>query len=370
MDILTDWLDADWTTLDAQLPWVRSMRGVRQDAVHHAEGDVWIHTEMVLSALRGIEAFGALPRPEQAMVHAACLLHDVAKAWTTRVEVGDDGRERVTARGHSAAGAIEARRILWELGVDVPVREAICALIHRHQLPFFCVEDAKPERRAILTSLTTRCDHLAVVNEADGLGRICADPGRLADNVQLFTLLCEELGVGDKPYGFASDRARLRYVMRPESNRWDEPPEHYRCEMVMMCGLPGSGKDTWIQKNLPDWPVVSLDRIRRANGIPPEAPQGPVAAMAKEEARKHLRAKRNFVWNATNLTRSLRSLVSGLALNYDARVRMVHVEAPYKAHARRNRDREHPVPAVVIQRMLRKWDVPDVTEAHEVVWVS
>jgi tRNA uridine 5-carbamoylmethylation protein Kti12 len=31
-----------------------------------------------------------------------------------------------------------------------------------------------------------------------------------------------------------------------------------------------------------------------------------------------------------------------------------------------NRDREHPVPAAVIHRMIEHWEVPDLTEAHAV----
>lgn len=34
----------------------------------------------------------------------------------------------------------------------------------------------------------------------------------------------------------------------------------------MMSGLPGSGKDTWIQENLPDWGVISLDTSCHLSG--------------------------------------------------------------------------------------------------------
>jgi predicted kinase len=367
---LSDWLEADWTTLSAELPWLERLRGVRQDVVYHAEGDVWIHTRMVREALVGLPAFSALPRHAQELVHAAALLHDVAKPWTTRA-VFDDAlmRERVTARGHSASGAAEARKILWELGVPVVDREAIAALVLRHQLPFFCVDDPAPERRAVLTSQTTRCDHLALVNEADALGRDCDDHDKLAENVALFRLLCEELGCLSAPFPFASPTARLRFSLRPDATRWEQPPEIFKCQVVVMAGLPGSGKDTWIRDNLPDWPVVSLDAIRRDQGVDPRAPQGPIAAAAREQARVFLRRQQPFVWNATNLTRPIRAKVIKLALDYGARVRVVHVETPHAEHARRNANREHAVPRAAIARMLRGWTLPEVTEAHEVSWV-
>ena len=41
MDVLSQWSRASWADLQ-ELPWVRAMKGVVQDPVHHAEGDVWI----------------------------------------------------------------------------------------------------------------------------------------------------------------------------------------------------------------------------------------------------------------------------------------------------------------------------------------
>ncbi len=361
MDALTRWCGADWATLDEQLDWVRAMRGVPQDPVHHAEGDVWIHTRLVLEALVALPAWQALPARDREIVFAAALLHDVAKPWTTREEAG-----RVTARGHSAAGTVAARRILWELGVDPVTREEVCALVRRHQLPFFAAEQDDGERRVIVASLAGRNRLLALVNQADGLGRTCADPQRLADNVALYRLLCEELRCLDAPYAFASGTARFRYA-RGESTRWDEPPEHFRCEVTVMCGLPGAGKDTWLATHAPDLPMVSLDALRAELGVDPREPQGPIAAEARERLRVHLRAGRDCAWNATNVTRQHRDRVIGLALDYGARVRIVHVEAPMDRLFRQNRDRPDAVPHAVIDALLRRWEAPEPGEAHEVV---
>jgi putative nucleotidyltransferase with HDIG domain len=353
-----------WDALDAELSWVRAMRDCPQDPIHHAEGNVWIHTRMVLEALVALPRWRALPTRERELVFAACLLHDIAKPWTTQVH--DDGR--VTARGHSAAGAIAARRVLWELDVDPADREAICGLVRLHQLPFFCVEDATPERLAVMASLRARCDHLALVNEADGRGRVCDDPQRIADNVALFEVLCEEVGCWTGPFDFASPSARVRFA-RKGSSRFEQPPAYHRCEVVVMSGLPGAGKDTWIANHLPDWPVVSLDALRAELGVEPTEPQGPVAAEGRERARQHLRASRSFVWNATNVSRQHRDRVVDLALDYGARVRIVYVEAPRKRLYAQNRSRDAVVPDVVIDRLQRRWEVPTLAEAHQVDWV-
>jgi predicted kinase len=95
-----------------------------------------------------------------------------------------------------------------------------------------------------------------------------------------------------------------------------------------------------------------------------------VLAVARERAREHLRAAEPFVWDATNLSRSLRKNVVSLCYDYGARVRLVHVEAPLEVVLARNRARERPVPDAVIDRLLRRWEIPQPTEAHEVLWVE
>jgi predicted kinase len=370
MDALDRWCpsssDIGWDTLDAELDWVRAMRGVPQDPIHHAEGDVWIHTRMVLEALVGLQPWKALPARHRAIVFAACLLHDIAKPWTTRTD--EDGR--VTARGHSAAGAIASRRVLWCLNVDPPTREAVVALVRRHQLPFFCVEDDHAERRAVLASQTTRCDWLALVNEADGLGRHCADAQRLADNVTLFRLLCEDLGCLSSSYELPTAKARFELPRKRAATRFDAPPDVFKGQVTVMSGLPGAGKNTWIRQNLPHHPVISLDQIRRVLRVDPRDAQGPVIAEARERARVFLRKGTPFVWNATNISKLTRDRIINLAVNYRARVHLVHVEAPVDVLFRQNRDRQHMVPEAIMWKLIRKWDVPEMTDGHEVTWVT
>lgn len=79
-----------WSQLEAQFDFVRDMRGVPQDALHHAEGDVATHTQMVLAALEALPEYQQLPVLQQNIVWAAALLHDVEKRTTTRED--ENGR--------------------------------------------------------------------------------------------------------------------------------------------------------------------------------------------------------------------------------------------------------------------------------------
>ena len=133
-----------------------------------------------------------------------------------------------------------------------------------------------------------------------------------------------------------------------------------------MSGLPAAGKDTWLRASLPDWPVVSLDQIRVDLDVEPEDAQGPVVERARELARQHLREARSFALNATLVTRDLRKRWIDLCADYHARVRIVHVEAPLARLLERNRNRQERGPEPVIDKLIERWEPPELTEAHDV----
>lgn len=355
----------DWAGLDQRFSWIRDMAGCAQDPVFHAEGDVWIHTRMVCEAVAALPAWRSLPDSDRQIVFTAALLHDVAKPACTR----HDPEGRITSRGHSRRSAIMARQILWRLDVPFGVREQITALVRHHQVPYYLVIRPDAHRLAIEVGQTARCDQLAILAEADVRGRVCKDQQRLLDNIALFVEFCRDENCLAGPRAFSSDHARFLYFR--SDHRHPDAPAHeaFRAEVVMLSGLPGAGKDTWIRKNLPDWPLVSLDAVRDELDVDPANEQGQVINRAREQARECLRKGRSFVWNATNLSRQLRGQCIQLFADYQARIRIVYVEVSEERLLRQNRQRPTPVPQAVLERLLGRWEVPDGTEAHQVEWV-
>ena len=351
----------DWEVVEREFPVLARLAGCPQDNLHHAEGDVLIHTRMVVEALTAIPAWRALPRTERGIVFTAALLHDVAKPACTRIEDG-----RITSRGHSKRGAIMTRSVLWSMNLPFDAREQIASLIRFHQIPFFLIDKPDARRTLYEVSQSARCDLLALVAESDARGRVCADRQRLLDNVQLFTEYAAEHECLSGPRRFPNDHSRFLYFRKegrdPDYTAFDDTV----CEVVMMSGLPGAGKDFWVFENLPEWPVISLDGLRREMKISPTDKQGAVVSRAREAAREHLRRKRSFVWNATNVSRQMRELPINLFAAYNARVRIVYVEATEEQLYAQNREREDAVPAEVIRRLTARWEVPDLTEAHRV----
>jgi len=354
----------DWAALDAEYEWIRNLRGCDQGSLHHAEGDVWTHTRMVCEALASLPAWRTLGEEERRILFAAALLHDVAKPACRREVTGGD----VSFPNHTRRGAIMARVILWRMGVPFALREQVCALVRHHLKPFYLIERANARRLALEASQTARCDWLALLAEADARGRTCQDLDRLLDNIALFAEFCHEQGCLDRPFPFPSDHARFLYFQPGDRSPDFAPHEDLGPEVVLMSGLPGSGKDHWIRMHLRDRPLLSLDELREELDVAPTDEQGTVLNRAREQARTYLREGRSFVWNATNLSQLVRGACIRLFAAYRARIRIVYVEVSEDVLEEQNRRRPAPVPRRVIEKMLQRWEVPDLTEAHNVGW--
>lgn len=354
-----------WATLD-QLPWIQALKGCPQNVDRHAEGDVWIHVHMVCEAMASLPAWRALPENERRILFYAALLHDVAKPICTKRE--SDGRW--SSRGHSWRGAIKARGILWRLGVPFHEREAVCAIVRHHLVPFFLADSENPKRMAIEVSQTARCDWLGIMAESDARGRICPNPEQLLSQVEQFRDHAASLGCLDRSFIFQSDHSRYLFF-RDQHRELQQLPaaEAFRTRVVVLSGLPAAGKDYWTEQNLSDWPMISLDVIRQDLGIAPQDSQGEVVNRAREIARGFLKVGKNFIWNAQNLSRQVRGDCLRLFHEYHAHVRLVYVEAPPERLFQQNRARRRKVPEKVIERMLDRWEVPDRTEAHVVDYI-
>jgi poly(A) polymerase len=98
------------------LPEIEAMKGVEQPAEFHPEGDVWVHTMIMLEGLRE-------PSIELAL---GVLLHDVGKPGTFRMA------DRIRFDGHVELGVEIAHGILTRLRFPNETIEAAEALIANH----------------------------------------------------------------------------------------------------------------------------------------------------------------------------------------------------------------------------------------------
>ncbi|WP_199291248.1 AAA family ATPase [Sphaerospermopsis sp. FACHB-1094] len=355
----------NWQALETEFDWLRSLAECPQDSRYHGEGNVLIHTKLVCEALVALPEWQTLPAKERSVLFAAALLHDVAKPAATQIET--DGA--ISSKGHVLQGAKMAQQILWDLQVPFREREAVVALVKYGSLPLWFWDKPNPEKAVIKTSQIIRCDLLSLLAEADVRGRYCDDQTQLLERIAFFREFCQENQCFHQPRIFPSDHSRFIYFQKENGHPDYAAYDDTRLQVVMMSGLPGAGKDTWIQENLCDWPVISLDELRKTLKISPQEDQGAVINAAKALAKDYLRTGQSFVWNATNISRQLRSSLIRQFVNYQGKIRIVYLETSWEELLQRNCDRTAKLPEKVLYKLRNRLEVPDITEAQTVDWI-
>lgn len=372
-----DWR-IDWSVLKNSVfqPFFVKMEATEQNPGWHGEGNVWIHTQMVCEELVALRSFRELLKRRRQEIFLAALLHDIGKTVCTKLEDGC-----LISPNHTVTGAKMAREFLRTVcgpgstpdGIEF--RETVCSLIRYHSVPAHILDQKEPELRLLKIAANGELmkdftiDLLCILEEADMRGRIYEDVEMSVETVHLCAELAEELGCLRAPFSFPSPYAEHAYLSGRNLTLGQELYDDTWGEVILMSGLPGTGKDTWIREHLCDLPMVSLDVFRKEMKVLPQEPQGPVAAAAREKAKEYLRRQEPFVWNATNVTPALREKQIRLFQDYHASVRIVYLETGWEEQLLRNKDRKEAVPQAAVDRMMKNLVLPERYEAERVEWL-
>ena len=372
-DFVWNWSGLMSTPVGNLLP---RMDEIQQNPVWHGEGNVGQHTRLVCETLAADPAFRALSVRSQQELSVAALLHDIGKIPNTKLEDG-----QWIAPHHSTIGARMARELLWK-EFDLcgtmekqSFRETVCLLIRNHMLPGHILDQKDPEKRLLQMAADKELcydfsiEQLCILARADARGRIAPDTEALLEKVALCRQEAEADGSLYGPVTFANAYTQRAFFQGRKVWREQSLYNDTWGEVILLAGLPGTGKDTWIREYVCHLPVISLDDLRKTMGVSPTEEQGRVAQAAKEQARKYLRAKQSFIWNATNLTESMRNKLIELFEAYSAAVRIVYLETGWDENLRRNAGRADAVPERAVEDMLGKLVPPQRWEAQYVEWL-
>ncbi len=163
------WL-LDLGVVDQLFPEIKTLIEVPQDSEWHPEGDVFVHTRLVIDRAR--ELVDELPYPKQVTVMLAALAHDFGKPATTEFIEG-----RLRSRGHEEAGVPPTETFLDRLNIHTlngyDVRSQVIALVREHLKPGEFYKKRDEVGDGAFRRLARRCelDLLYRVAKADSLGR-------------------------------------------------------------------------------------------------------------------------------------------------------------------------------------------------------
>ncbi len=138
--------------LEHVLPEVARLKGVEQPPQYHPEGDVWVHTLMLLEHL---------PAGASCTLAWGMLLHDIGKPATFTPPDPDRPGDRIRFNGHVDVGVAIARKILTRMRFSNEECAQILALI-KHHMQFGDVQKMKQSTLKRFLRLPRFDEHLAL----------------------------------------------------------------------------------------------------------------------------------------------------------------------------------------------------------------
>lgn len=368
----------NWDLIESTIlkPYVVELKNTMQEAKWHQEGDVLTHTKMVCEALIKLDEYQNLKEDYQLVLFLAALFHDIAKPVCTKIVDGE-----IRSFHHPIKGANITREYFWKelslAGIKdfQQFREGVVLLVKYHSEPTYFNYEKDKEKLIIKLSLNTKLTRyfnnqlLYLLAKADILGRISETNDEKLEYIEEFKMSAIELDCYTKDFKFNNSFTKTKYLNSTSVWHSETLYDTTWGEIILICGLPGTGKDEYIKKNYPTFKVISLDDFRREMKIRPTDEQGEVYNRAKEKAKEYLREHIPFIWNATNITEITRSKQIALFHQYNARVKVIYLETSWEVNLKRNKNRRYEVNEKVISDMLNKLTIAEDYEADIVEWI-
>lgn len=382
-------------------PLLYELEHTEQDPIWHAEGNVAIHTAMVMEHVQALikEDDLGLSQDEQLMVILGALLHDIAKPLTT-IKQERDGIIRTLAPRHAQRGADWLAWRVMELGLPHHIALQLIELVRYHHEPKFLVIKDAPAPKFLSLMRKAPMRALYLLERADMLGRECEDQQEQLNIIEMFRLLAQEDDAFDQPHALSSFITPIAHALSEQEQHddyieralmeglWDfeqgqiyTPQEalarSYKSQerflrVTLTCGPSASGKSTWIAQHHSNTRVISMDELRHTLTKDPadQSKNAQVFALAREQFKDALRAQQDVVWDATSLRFDQREAVLQTARQYGAHTTLAVFHAPPSLSFARNKARARQVPVAVMQRQLESAQWPQLDEAHRTLYIN
>ena len=362
-------MELDWDYIDA-IPEFSALEKCEQNKKWHGEGNVLQHVRSCIdAAYKTIDAYYFYDFEKRIML-VAVLFHDIGKCCTTEFKNGT-----WHAYGHESVGEKITRRILWEEQMEI--RERICCCVRYHMKPLN-MADAKGSEmfKNIITPTFNRYfswKDVLFVKRCDNLGSIPENPNETYIGISKLNMLENFMYSLNLYNNSCTNYDMYNTFVLGKKNNWSvlkiNNPKVY-----VMIGLPGSGKNTWIEKqelvNNSDYVILSRDDIRAELGFCGEG-EKVILSQDKEEKVSEVFDQRfieavangkNVVLNNINLKKTYREaykkLLTDNGLNYVEWI-YIYIEA---RDIEMLLERRTMISRSTFENMIEKFDFPQPGE--------
>ena len=318
----------------------------------HLEGSIWTHTMMVVSAMQST----AKHHKNIKELLVAALLHDVGKVYTREV---NEEKQKVTFYGHPGFSTFLARDMLNKIDPELTEKQQqyILYLVNHHQV-LFNLTDSMTDKA--FQKLVDKFDNeegsfllsdLMLLRDADSIGRIATADGAL------------DKGKYNQLEGTLTDNF-LNYSQEGPTKKDDSP------KAVIMVGLPGAGKSSYITEHLANYTLVSRDaQIEHLAGDMDyntafnTVDQKEVDNLYEQAFSVAIQKKQDLVVDKTNLTHNSRMKSINRLRDNGYSIKINVLMPTLLEVGRRNKQRTGKViPPDVMRRMMTTFEMPFPTE--------
>jgi len=334
------------------------LKETNQNRIFHNEGNVWNHTMLVCKEMHKIinDELSHLSNRDKRVLMIAALCHDLGKATTTYF---DKNEKQWHCKNHGFEGEKITRDLLFD-EPDIWFREEVCWLVRWHMSFHYLLQKGHKERYDELTRLAqgiSTIQKLLWLNVADSLGSKSEH-----NSEELVEYRFNEI----KDLAVANDCYTKRYKQFNSKGSFN---------MYLMIGVPGCGKDTYIENMLPTLENISRDDIREiiAYGdvkgrklLLENSEEKNVTDIVNSRIKKCCEEKRSFVINQTNMKKKYRTELKETVLKYGKpNIIYVYIEAPSLDECKKRRGNGKW--DGIIDRMWKSFEFPDKSECDNLI---
>lgn len=393
---LSDFIDANKN----KYPLLEKMIETEQDPEWHSEGNVFIHTQMVIDEVYHLFDQYSFSNSDKFILIMSAIFHDIGKFHTSKWSDLPTGRH-LTARNHEYEGlSYLFYRFLEEDMTDYE-RNAILELVGYHQKPKLLIVKNKTDLWSFKLLTENIAGYLFYYFEvADMKGRICKDKETQLNYLEEFKMFCEEYDCfhtksnineelknlfisnfnekDEKALSFLIGKAKKQLndneIIDPITlySKYFEQKNNHGV-FYLMCGISGSGKTTTVEKIKSETTisaVIELDELRKQykqKSNNRKEIDGKVRQDAKELIKRHLANKDNIIFDACNHRKDFRDILFSLAEEYFAKTVLVFVETPLNQCIKNDRDRSvRTLGSDIITKQRDVFQFPERYEANEI----